>query len=143
MHPITRPPCQTGVRESCKTKGSIGVSVTKWLGLLRSVVIYHNPVRTRPLRDFYRGFLGPNDLAFDIGAHVGNRSRAMRAAGARVVALEPQALFARFLRLTLPRDIRRYPRSRPGLCRTLAPRRGLSMSVGTAASRCRSPRLTA
>jgi FkbM family methyltransferase len=76
------------------------------LGLLRSVVIYHNPVRARPLRAFYRGFLGPGDLAFDVGAHVGNRARAMRAAGARVVALEPQALFSRFLRLTLPRDIR-------------------------------------
>lgn len=82
------------------------MSVTKWLGLLRSVVIYHNPVRARPLRDFYRGFLGPGDLAFDIGAHVGNRARAMRSAGARVVALEPQALFSRFLRVTLPRDIR-------------------------------------
>lgn len=29
----------------------------------------------------------------------------MRAAGTRVIALEPQPLFARFLRLTLPRDI--------------------------------------
>lgn len=82
------------------------MSVTKWLGLVRSLVIYHNPVRSRPLRRFYREFLQPGDLAFDIGAHVGNRARAMRAAGARVVALEPQAPFSAFLRLTLPRDIR-------------------------------------
>lgn len=82
------------------------MSVTKWVGLLRSLVIYHNPVRSRPLRRFYREFLRPGDLAFDIGAHVGNRARAMRAAGARVVALEPQAPFSAFLRLTLPRDIR-------------------------------------
>jgi len=82
------------------------VSVTKWLGLVRSLVIYHNPVRSRPLRRFYRELLQPGDLAFDIGAHVGNRARAMRAAGARVVALEPQAPFSAFLRLTLPRDIR-------------------------------------
>lgn len=82
------------------------MKVTKWLGLLRSVVIYHNPVRTRPLRRFYGGLLRPGDLAFDIGAHVGTRARAMRAAGARVVALEPQGIFARYLRLTLPGDIR-------------------------------------
>ena len=42
---------------------------------------------------------------FDVGAHVGTRSRAMRKAGAKVIALEPQAPFNRFLKLTLPRDI--------------------------------------
>lgn len=77
-----------------------------WMGLLRSLVIYHNPVKAAPLRRFYRDILRPGDLAFDVGAHVGTRSRAMRAAGARVVALEPQAPFSDFLRLTLPRDIR-------------------------------------
>ncbi len=77
-----------------------------WMGLLRSLVIYHNPVKAAPLRRFYRSILRPGDLAFDVGAHVGTRARAMRAAGARVVALEPQAPFSRFLRLTLPRDIR-------------------------------------
>lgn len=82
------------------------MSITKWMGLLRSLVIYHNPVRSRPLRHFYRNLLRPGDLAFDIGAHVGNRARAMRAAGARVVALEPQEPFSAFLRLSLPRDIR-------------------------------------
>lgn len=77
-----------------------------WIGLLRSIVIYHNPVRTVPLRRFYRELLRKGDLVFDVGAHVGTRARAMRAAGARVVALEPQAPFTGFLRLTLPRDIR-------------------------------------
>lgn len=77
-----------------------------WMGLLRSLAIYHNPVRTAPLRRFYRDLLQPGDLAFDIGSHVGSRARAMRAAGARVVALEPQAPFSSFLRHTLPRDIR-------------------------------------
>lgn len=77
----------------------------RWLGFFRSLVIYHNPIRIWAWRTFYRGILNPGDLAFDVGAHVGTRARAMRAAGARVVAIEPQALFARFLRLTLPRDI--------------------------------------
>jgi len=76
------------------------------LGLARSLAIYYGrPWRQRRLSRFYAGLLAPGDLAFDIGAHVGNRSRALRAAGARVVALEPQAPFAGFLRLTLPRDI--------------------------------------
>jgi len=82
------------------------LALTTWLGLLRSLVIYHNPVRTGPLRRFYRDLLRPGDLVFDVGAHVGTRARAMRAAGARVVALEPQEPFSTFLRRTLPRDIR-------------------------------------
>ena len=77
----------------------------RWLGFTRSLVTYHNPATLRAWRRFYAEILGPGDLAIDVGAHVGTRTRAMRAAGARVIALEPQALFARFLRLTLPRDI--------------------------------------
>ena len=75
-------------------------------GLARSLAIYYGrPWRQRRLARFYAGLLPPGTLAFDIGAHVGNRSRALRAAGARVVALEPQAPFAGFLRATLPADI--------------------------------------
>lgn len=74
-------------------------------GFVRSLVIYHNPGRIRSWRRFYRDLLEPRALVFDIGAHVGTRARAMRAAGARVVALEPQQPFAGFLRRTLPRDI--------------------------------------
>lgn len=72
-------------------------------GLARSLVIYRaRPWRAATLARFYRELVGPGDLAFDIGAHVGNRSRALVAAGARVVALEPQALFHRFLARDLP-----------------------------------------
>lgn len=76
-----------------------------WLGFIRSLVIYHNPAMMRAWRRFYSDLLEPQDLAFDVGAHIGNRSRALRAAGARVVAIEPQQPFAGFLRRTLPRDI--------------------------------------
>ncbi|MFN4087767.1 MAG: FkbM family methyltransferase, partial [Alphaproteobacteria bacterium] len=68
-------------------------------GLVRSVAIYYGqPWRMARMRRFYSAFLEPGDLAFDIGAHVGNRTRAMRATGAHVVAVEPQPLFYRFLR---------------------------------------------
>lgn len=76
------------------------------LGLGRSLAIYYGrPWRQRALVRFYRGLIAPGQLAFDIGAHVGNRSRALRRAGARVVAVEPQAPFAAFLRLSLPGDV--------------------------------------
>jgi len=72
------------------------------LGLARSLAIYYGrPWRQRAMGRFYRGLLAPGDLAFDIGAHVGNRSRAMLAAGARVVALEPNPVLFRFLTRTL------------------------------------------
>ena len=43
-------------------------------------------------------------FAFDLGAHVGNRVRALRRLGARVIAVEPQPDFARILRLFFGRD---------------------------------------
>ena len=85
---------------------TLRAAIDSGLGLSRSLAIYYGrPARQRALERFYAGLLGRGDLAFDIGAHVGNRSRAMRAAGARVVAVEPQAPFAGFLRRTLPRDV--------------------------------------
>ncbi len=69
------------------------------LGLLRSLIIYYaNPLRRRQLRAFYAGFIGPDDLCFDIGAHAGNRSGVWAALGARVVAVEPQSTFMAYLR---------------------------------------------
>jgi FkbM family methyltransferase len=38
----------------------------------------------------YRAWISPGDLAFDIGADIGNLMRAFLALGARVVAVEPQ-----------------------------------------------------
>ena len=46
----------------------------------------------------YARFLRAGDLAFDIGAHVGDRTASFRRLGARVVALEPQPLCARAIR---------------------------------------------
>ena len=62
----------------------------KQLGVLRSIAIYWRPGRQKGLQEFYAQFLGQGDLAFDIGAHLGDRSVAFAALGARVIALEPQ-----------------------------------------------------
>jgi FkbM family methyltransferase len=73
--------------------------VDRMLGLLRSLAIYHAIAgRQRRLRTLYAGFVRPGDLVFEIGAHAGNRVRALSALGCRVVALEPQPDFARVLR---------------------------------------------
>ncbi len=74
-------------------------------GIARSLVMYHGiPGRHRHMVRFYGEFLGPGDIAFDIGAHVGSRVRAWRRLGARVIAVEPQPDFVRVLRLFFGRD---------------------------------------
>jgi len=74
-------------------------------GIARSLVIYHGvPGKHRRMLRFYRDFLGPGDLGFDIGAHVGSRVRAWRQLGARVIAVEPQPDLVRILRLFFGRD---------------------------------------
>lgn len=74
-------------------------------GLARSLAIYRaRPWRTRALARLYAPFLGQGALAFDIGAHAGDRVRAFRRLGARVVAVEPQPDFVRVLDASFRRD---------------------------------------
>lgn len=71
----------------------------------RSLRVYHGDhVRKVAMDSLYARFLRPGDLAFDIGAHVGDRISSFRRLGARVVALEPQPGPARALRLIHGRD---------------------------------------
>ena len=69
------------------------------LGIARSLIVYHGiPGRQRRMRNLYAHFVKRGDLAFDVGAHAGNRTRALASLGCRVVAVEPQPDFARLLR---------------------------------------------
>lgn len=69
----------------------------RW-GLTRSLLMYYGiPGRQARMRNFYRQFISPGDLCFDIGAHVGNRLKAWQALGARSVAVEPQPLLMQTL----------------------------------------------
>lgn len=70
------------------------------------LLYYGIPGRGRAWRRFYQHFVQPGDLVFDAGAHVGSRSRALLACGARVVALEPQPLFANTIHFLLGRHPR-------------------------------------
>jgi FkbM family methyltransferase len=74
-------------------------------GLFRSLRVYHGDKTRNGVMDaLYRCFLQRGDLAFDIGAHVGDRISSFRRLGCRVVALEPQPLAARAIRLIHGRD---------------------------------------
>src|SRR5215470_6193509 len=67
--------------------------------LRRSLDVYYgDAARDAAMDALYARFLRDGDLAFDIGAHVGDRTGTFRRLGARVVALEPQPLCARAIR---------------------------------------------
>jgi FkbM family methyltransferase len=77
---------------------------TAW-GIGRSLWIYYGDRRRAAAMDaLYATFLRPGDFAFDIGAHVGDRTASFRRLGARVVAVEPQAALVTVLRLIYRRD---------------------------------------
>ncbi len=81
------------------------VSFAEWRGLARSIRVYRlDRTHHRAMDQMYRRFAGKGDIVFDVGAHVGDRIASFRRLGARVVALEPQPVCARFLRLMHGRD---------------------------------------
>jgi FkbM family methyltransferase len=98
-------------------------------GLIRSLLMYYGiPFRAGRMARFYAQFLKPGDLAFDVGAHAGNRIRAFRQSGARVVAIEPQPVFADLLQRLYGRDpqvtlIREAVGASPGQADLLVSRR--------------------
>lgn len=67
---------------------------------IRSLRIYYcDSQRAEAMDRLYRGFVQPNDLVFDVGAHVGDRVASFRRLGAHVVAVEPQHAMTSVLRL--------------------------------------------
>jgi FkbM family methyltransferase len=67
--------------------------------------MYHGDRSREAAMDrLYARYLGAGDLAFDIGAHVGDRISSFRRLGCSVVALEPLPLCQRLLRLIHGRD---------------------------------------
>jgi FkbM family methyltransferase len=55
---------------------------------------------------FYKQFLKPGDLCFDVGANIGNRTEAFLALDAKVVAIEPQSTCTQMLRLRFGNKIK-------------------------------------
>jgi len=68
-------------------------------GLARSVRMYYaSPAQLRRMTRFYAQFIGPGQLCFDVGAHIGSRVHVWSRLGARSVAVEPQPACVRVLR---------------------------------------------
>jgi FkbM family methyltransferase len=69
-------------------------------GIFRSLRIYYGDRSRAAAMDRLHGcFVRRGDLAFDIGAHVGDRVASFRRLGARVVAVEPQPALVKVLKL--------------------------------------------
>ena len=62
-------------------------------------VYYRDAARTARMDKLNAQFIGPGDLAFDIGAHVGDRTGSFLRLGASAVVVEPQPRVFRALRL--------------------------------------------
>lgn len=88
---------------------SLPHSLSSAFGVARSLVIYWRPGRQPGLRNLYRPFITPGAPAFDIGAHLGDRSAAFHSLGAQVVALEPQPALARWCQRMAGREITLLP----------------------------------
>ncbi len=74
-------------------------TIRQKLGILRSVAMYYwKPFNKKRLTNFYKAFVKEGDLCFDIGAHLGNRTNAWTALGAKVIAVEPQPQCMRYLK---------------------------------------------
>lgn len=74
-------------------------------GVLRSLRTYYGSRQRRAAMErLYARFVRRGDLAFDVGAHVGDRTAIFRRLGARVVAVEPQPALARTLAMLYGRD---------------------------------------
>jgi FkbM family methyltransferase len=69
-----------------------------------SLRTYYAKGRAAALDAFLSRFLGPGELGFDVGAHVGDRAASFRRLGARAVAVEPQPALLRVLRLIFRGD---------------------------------------
>lgn len=97
------------LREPASFRGLAGHLLPVFLTNLRWRVVDLVRARRRQTDEarratFYRAFMAPNDLVFDVGANVGARSRVFRATGARVVAFEPQSSAARALEAAFAGD---------------------------------------
>ena len=81
---------------------SVAKQLSISLGLYRPARALHSLIFRDPDRHDHLAilseFIKPGDLAFDVGANIGDRTDLMLSLGAKVVAFEPQPLLAREVR---------------------------------------------
>lgn len=84
-------------------------ATVNWLtraGLFNHARFYADRWRRRDGREvaFFKRFLRPGEICFDVGANVGQKADVFLACGAKVVSVEPQPECARFLRSVFRRN---------------------------------------
>jgi FkbM family methyltransferase len=81
---------------------SVAKQLSISLGLYRPARALHSLIFRDPDRHDHLAilseFIKPGDLAFDVGANIGDRTALMLSLGAKVVAFEPQPILAREVR---------------------------------------------
>jgi FkbM family methyltransferase len=97
-------PSATGSLEMLRRRAmaAVGIAVNKQPHIAR----YLSRRGHRERLAFYRRFVAPGDLVFDVGAHLGNRTDVFRELGAHVVAVEPQGTLAARLQSRYAEDDR-------------------------------------
>ncbi len=74
------------------------MNVKELFGWWLSKILYEsNPFKKARSKLFYSQFIQKDDLCFDVGAHLGDRSSAWVTLGAKVVGIEPQPKFSAYL----------------------------------------------
>ena len=127
---------RTGAARTDRRLSARCARIDRLYGLARSLWLYYGHVDNGALDRFYRPFVPSGALCFDIGAHVGSRTRSWSRLGARVVAVEPQPDFARFLRWLCRGDPRVTVReeaiaARPGSVTLLVSPRTPTVTTGS------------
>jgi len=61
--------------------------------------------------EFYKTFIKPSNIVFDVGANIGKRTKIFLKLGARVVAIEPQKECARIIHLAFRNKVVIIPKA--------------------------------
>lgn len=73
------------------------MNIKEKIGLLYCRFLYERKSSHQKNIEFYKKLLPSNQLCFDVGGNVGGRTRAFLETGARVVCVEPQSVFFKYL----------------------------------------------
>ncbi len=74
-------------------------NIKETYGFFKSKMMYEwNFIKKRKKRRFYGSFLSYGDLCIDVGAHLGDRTDTWLSLGCKVVSIEPQPIFFKYLK---------------------------------------------
>jgi len=84
------------------------VSIKEKIGLFYCKFLYERKSAHQKNIDFYKELLPANQLCFDVGGNVGGRTKAFLETGAKVVCIEPQNVFFKYLQKQFKNNVNVY-----------------------------------